>query len=289
VPEGDSYVRAAERLRPVLVGETIEAVDGSPAVRRWAARLTGRRITGIRTYGKHLLIDVEGDLTIRTWLGMPGRWLIQRRGATGRRTSGAARLVISTGDHTVVCLSAPTIEVERRRVIDRALERLGPDILAATFDWDEYRRRAALVDPGSPVVDLLLDQRVVAGIGNEFTCEILFLERIHPSRPVGTLDAGTTDGLARRARRIMPPNARRAARTTTGSTVPGRESWVFRRTGAPCRRCRTEIDQGWVGRRAPRITYWCPACQPATPEDRADRTWHHEPSSGRLPPSDREV
>jgi endonuclease VIII len=287
VPEGDSYARAAERLRPVLVGVPIEAVDGVPAVRRWAPRLTGSKVTGIRTYGKHLLIDIEGEVTIHTWLGMPGRWRIHPRHGSRRRDSGAARLVISTAAHTIVCLAAPVVEVERTRVIDRSLRRLGPDILAESFDWDEYRRRASLVAPGLPVADLLLDQRVVAGIGNEFKCEVLFLEHLHPSRPVGSLDDAVIDALAGRARRLMIPNARRAGRTTTGSHLPGRESWVFERAGLPCRRCRAEIREGWIGERIRRITYWCPACQSV--HDRVDRTWRASPSSGRLAASDQEI
>ena len=118
-----------------------------------------------------------------------------------------------------------------------------------------------MLAPEAAVSDLLLDQRIVAGIGNEYKCEVLFLERIHPLTPVSRL--GNPDSLVGRARRLMRPNATaQAPRTTTGDHLRARATFVFERTGKPCRRCRTAIVQGWVGAPHPRITYWCPTCQP---------------------------
>ncbi len=143
------------------------------------------------------------------------------------------------------------------------LSRLGPDVLADDFDWDLYRERVAKVQADRSVADLLMDQRVLAGVGNEYKNEVLFLERLHPRTPIGALDPHRLDALADRARRLMLPNAHRAGRVTTGMQGPTRQSWIFERTGRPCRRCRTPVVAERIGDPFPRITYWCPTCQPA--------------------------
>ncbi len=274
MPEGDSYARAAAKLRPALVGKELLEVDGSPNVRRWANRLVGARVADIRTHGKHLLIDVEGAMTIHVWLGMPGRWRIQSDNGmvetegerTGRPTDepGAVRLLLRTATHMVLCYSAPTVEVERTRIIDRSLRRLGPDVLDDEFDIESYRTRAGLLPPDTLLADFLLDQRVMAGIGNEYKNEILFLEHLHPERTLGSIDSERVDALAARARKLMVPNAgRRGGRVTTGYRRPGLESWVFERTGQACHRCNTAIVSRHIGVRHARITYWCPTCQVA--------------------------
>jgi endonuclease-8 len=272
MPEGDSYARAAAKLRPALLGKTITSVDGGPNVRRWSDRLIGHEVAAIRTHGKHLFIDVVGDVTIHVWMGMPGRWRISdRTGAAtfeGERTRtrqdpGAIRLLIETDTHRAVCLSAPTVEVERRRVIDRVVRRLGPDVLDDTFDMQSFLQRARLLDPAASVADMLLDQRVLAGVGNEYKNEILFLEGLHPTRLVADVDDDVLSALAARASRLMKPNATRAgSRVTTGYNRRGMQAWVYERSGEPCRRCHTDIEVTHMGRPNPRITYWCPKCQP---------------------------
>ena len=274
MPEGDSYTRAADRLRPVLVDRPLTYVDGVPAVRKWSSKLVGHAVTAIRTHGKHLLFDVDSGVTIHVWLGMPGRWRIRdssgrtvaveserRRGGRIGDPRGAARLILGTDRHEATCYSAPTVEVERTRVIDRLIERLGPDVLADEFDWDLFHDRVSKVQPNRAVTDVLLDQRVLAGVGNEYKNEVMFLERIHPLTPFGSLDAQRIDALANRSRRLMLPNARRSGRVTTGMRGESLESWVFERTGKPCRRCRTPIASEHLGDPYPRITYWCPTCQ----------------------------
>lgn len=278
MPEGDSYTRAAERLRPVLVDQVIRGVDGAPAVRKWASRLVGHPVTAIRTHGKHLLVDVRSGVSVHVWLGMSGRFEIRdhsgvttalvddrRPGERRRDDPGSIRLLLQTSRHDAICRSAPTVEVERTRVIDRRLERLGPDVLADAFDWETYRDQVARVAPGRMVADLLLDQRVLAGIGNEYKNEIMFLERLHPETPIGALDPTRIDGLVERARRLMAPNKNRSGRVTTGVRGRSLESWVFERTGRPCRRCRTAIVADHIGDPFPRVTYWCPTCQPKAP------------------------
>ena len=274
MPEGDSYTRAADRIRPILQGRALSAVDGVPPIRRAAARLIGATVQEIRTKGKHLLIDVDTGLTVHVWLGMPGHVEIavdddvkvvemDRRSRRSPRNPGAVRLRLSTDHGTVRVVSAPTVEVERRRVIDAALARLGPDVLADEFDWDAFSDRSSRAPGDMLVADFLLDQRVLAGIGNEYKNEILFLEGLHPTTPMGLIDQEEREALARRARRLMLPNAHRSERVTTGVRGRSTESWVFERTGRPCRRCGSAIMAEAIGSRHARITYWCPRCQPS--------------------------
>jgi endonuclease-8 len=271
MPEGDSIARAAAKLSP-LVGATIVEVDGVPDVRRWRPKLVGREVNAIRTHGKHLVIDVDGDVSIHVWLGMPGRWRIDRRDGAGRSEiegeperrafdRGAIRLQLVTESHRATCYSAPTVEVERTRVIDHSLRRLGPDILDDAFDFEAFHVRTELLPASTSVADMLLDQRVVSGIGNEYKNEVLFLEGVHPATTLGALTVEHLDALMVRAARIMKPNARRRGeRNTTGLAHAG--SWVYDRAGKPCRRCRSPIMSAGVGDRFERITYWCPECQP---------------------------
>ncbi|HET8740352.1 MAG TPA: DNA-formamidopyrimidine glycosylase family protein [Acidimicrobiia bacterium] len=261
MPEGDSYVRAADRARPVLIGNEITDVGGSaPEIRARSEALIGATATDVRTQGKHLLIDVDSGYTIHIHLGMPGRVRTTSPGGRPGADPGAVRLALTTAVGTMWVIAAPTVEVRRRKVVEKDLEQIGPDVLAAEFDWERYEEMASRYPAERTVSDFLLDQRVMAGIGNVYKCEVLFLEGIDPRRSMSAVDMETRTALARRARRLMMPNAGRSVRSTIGR--PGGGTWVYKRAGKPCRRCGTAIDEGWVGEPA-RLTYWCPTCQPA--------------------------
>ncbi len=269
MPEGDSYTRARRRIAPILIGRTIERVQGSaPDVRRHSSRLLGATVETVRTHGKHLMIDCDVGLTVHVHLGMPGRIRVGRSAhappsGRGRPAGGglaAVRMGLGTELGTVWVLSAPDVDVDRRAVIDHRLRRLGADVLATTFDWARFETQSERYPADRTVSDFLLDQRVMAGIGNEYKCEVLFLEGIDPRTPMSAIDAGARRRLAERARAIMLPNAERPQRTTTGRRHPDSRAWVFERAGRACRRCGTVIEQARVGNPA-RITYWCPDCQ----------------------------
>lgn len=261
MPEGDSYARAAARVRPILVGEEIIEVAGSaPEVRSRSVILLGAKATEVRTKGKHLLIDLDSDYSIHVHLGMPGRIQTTAPRRHLRGDPGAVRLALSTAVGTMWVVAAPTVEVRRRKIVEKDLVQIGPDLLADEFDWTRYEERANRYPSERTVSDFLLDQRVLAGIGNVYKCEVLFLEGVDPRRPMSAIDAEKRLSLARRARSLMMPNAGRSARSTIGR--PGRGTWVYKRGGEPCRRCRTAIEQARVGE-PPRFTYWCPTCQPA--------------------------
>lgn len=255
MPEGDSVAGHAELLRPVLVGRRVEAVSGTaPSVRVNSSRILDANVVAVRTVGKHLVVDLSTGYSIRVHLGMPGRWRVSGLGST---PGGSARLVLTTASHHAACYSAPTIEVDRTPSIDAHLARLGPDLLG-DFDAGEFIRRARLV-PDGPVAELLLNQRVLAGVGNVYKSEVLFLEGLNPATAVSTLDDETLASLAGRAERLLSANVGSGPRSTTGRRGPGRELWVYGRGGRPCRRCGSSIAQDSSG---DRVTYWCPTCQP---------------------------
>lgn len=257
MPEGDSIAKNAARLRPVLVGHEVVSVYGTaPSVRSNSNRLVGQKVEAVRTFGKHLVIDVTGGFSVHVHLGMPGRWRIL---PAGDRAPGAARLVLSTASHHACCFSAPTVEVDRTPAIDSRLARLGPDLLDPDFQPGEFVERAR-TRSGRPIAEVLMDQRVMAGIGNVYKSELLFLSRIHPGTPVDRLEDEELIAIANRARQLISVNVRSGRRVTTGETAQGREVWVYDRAGRPCRRCGAAIA---ADRLADRVTFWCPVCQPS--------------------------
>lgn len=253
MPEGDTVAGDAERLRPLLVGNEILAVAGTaPSVRSSSARLLGSLPTAVRSIGKNLIIDFSTGYSIRVHRGMTGRWQVM---GADHSAHGSARLVLTTSSLHVVCHSAPTVEVARTPLVDRSVARLGPDVLGE-FDAPEFLRRARAGEDRA-IASLLLDQRVLAGVGNVYKSELLFLAGINPWAPVSSLDDDQLMGLAEEARRLLASNVGRH-RTTTGSARRGQETWVYGQAGHGCRECGATIS---MARLDDRVTYWCPVCQ----------------------------
>lgn len=254
MPEGDSVAGHASKLRPILLGKEITEVYGTaPAVRANSHRILGATVEGIRTVGKNLVIDLSGGYSIRVHLGMTGRWRVD---PTRRTVPGSARLALSSGDSVAVCSAAPTIEVDRTAAVDAGLYSLGPDVLG-DFDSREFVRRARTRTSVS-MGELLLDQRVLSGIGNVYKSELLFLAGINPRTRVDEVSDSQLLEIAEKAVSLMASNVGTRARSTTGSRSRGRDTWVYGRSGRPCRRCGTAIEHETQGER---ITYWCPRCQ----------------------------
>ncbi|MFZ0013340.1 MAG: DNA-formamidopyrimidine glycosylase family protein [Acidimicrobiia bacterium] len=255
MPEGDSVAGDAARLRPVLLGNRIEAVAGtSSRVRANSPRLLDATVTEIRTAGKHLVMDFSSGYSLHIHLGMSGRWEI---GDRDRRPHGSARVVLYTSTHQAACYSAPSIDVDRTGLIDRALTHLGPDVVTG-LDVDVFVRRARSRGD-RPIAATLLDQRVMSGVGNVYKSELLFLAGIHPwTRTADVTDEQLRD-LGGRAHHLVSANVGQR-RTTTGSPRRGQETWVYGQAGHGCVRCGTRIE---LGRLDGRVTYWCPTCQPA--------------------------
>jgi endonuclease-8 len=270
VPEGDTLFRTAAGLRPFLVGRTVTAArTAGPGPVPQVARIVGREITAVEAIGKNLLIRFDGGLEIRTHLRMNGSWHRYQPGERWRRPAGRARLVLEVPGAVAVCFDAPVIELleQRAEALHASLGLLGPDLLAAGFETDAAVRR--LRDParaGTSIGEALVDQRALAGIGNVYKNECLWIERVSPFATVASLDDATLTRLVETARRLLVLNARSSRgpeRVTTGGDrgAPG-PLYAYGRTGRPCRRCRDAIVSAKQGTGIPRTSYWCPTCQP---------------------------
>jgi endonuclease VIII len=269
VPEGDTLFRTAAGLRPYLVGRTVTgARTAGPGGVPQVGRVIGREITAVESVGKNLLIRFDNGLEIRTHLRMNGSWHRYRPGERWRRPAARARLVLEVPGAVAVCFDAPVVELleQRAEELHPSLGRLGPDLLSPDFDADEAIRR--LRDPSrarTAIGEALLDQRALAGIGNIWKNETLWLERVSPFAEVRALDDETIGRLIATARRLLLASAGVAAggRVATAGRLPASARSAYRRAGRPCPRCGTPIASTQQGTEIPRTTYWCPTCQPS--------------------------
>jgi endonuclease VIII len=266
MPEGDTIFLVAARLRRTLAGQTVTRFKSVfPALTRIDVDrpIAGRTIDEVTARGKHLLIAFSGDLALRTHMRMNGIWHVYPRGARWRRPARDMRVVVETARATAVAFNIQVAEFLTAAQLARhdQLRSLGPDLLAAEFDAVEARRRLR-AEAEAPIGDVLLSQHVVAGIGNVFKSEILFLGGINPFTPTASVSDAQLDGLLEIARKVMRISVRLGTRTTRSSLDPRERLWVYARGGKPCRRCGAPIDAKKTGEAA-RITYWCPRCQPA--------------------------
>ena len=250
MPEGDVLFRTAATLQRWLAGREVTEATGA------AAPMVGRKVEKVLATGKHLLVRFDDGHALHTHLRMTGSWHVYSKGERWQRPAGQAKLTLTCGDRVAVCFNAPVVELlaPGAEANHPSLAGLGPDILDQPLDLRGIRRRARLRPPDTPLGELLLDQGVVAGIGNIWRCEALFLEGRNPSVSVSSLSDDELDALLSTAARIM---------TESLGPFTGRPArWVYRRTGRPCRRCGTSIHSRRQGEQA-RIAYWCPTCQPA--------------------------
>lgn len=264
MPEGDTILKAARILDRALAGQVVTKYEARTAGSMRPAIGASLSITKVEAAGKNLLLFFSDGLVLRTHMRMSGSWHLYRHGERWRAPSHAVRAVIETADWVAIAVNVPVIEwVKERELPHHApVAKLGPDVLRDPFDTNEVIRRARL-QPSEAVAEILLDQTVLAGIGNVFKSDILFAARISPFAPVSFLsDAQLLDILAI-ARQQMRANAGPASvgRATTGRMNHGEKLWVYRRAGLACRICGTAIETARTGPDA-RSTYWCPACQP---------------------------
>src|SRR4051812_25854323 len=190
MPEGDTLFRTAAGLRPFLVGRTVTRASARQPGPQ-ADRLVGTTVTGVEAQGKNLLVRFENGLEVRTHLGMHGSWHRYRPGERWRRPPARARLVIEVPGSVAVCFDAPTVELfeQRAEVLHGALSRLGPDLLRDPFDLEDAIRRLRDAPNRPPTIgEALLDQRAVAGIGNEVRSQILWEAGVSPFKPVEAVD-----------------------------------------------------------------------------------------------------
>jgi endonuclease-8 len=256
MPEGDTIRSAANRIGAALIDKQIESIE-TPQPRhgkdRWPDRLSGRKLRAVDAHGKHLLMRFEGGLTLHSHLRMGGAWGVYPRGARWQRGAHRAWLVIRTPDHDVVQFDGPVLELmtDGRSRFDKRLAMLGPDVLADEFGERDFLRRLREDDQTRTLGDALLDQRIVAGIGNIWKAEGCWAAQIDPWRRL----ADVSDDEAVAVIHATRPGMRRSVEEGFPKQIQ-----VYKRHGTPCPRCRTKIAARGQGDDN-RTTYWCPGCQ----------------------------
>lgn len=271
MPEGDTIFRAARTLDRALAGRQVTAFDthlAQLAVVDRRAPVSGRTVIGASARGKHLVMEFSGDLYLRSHMRMHGSWHLYRPGERWRARRIDARIVITTSEWLAIAFNVSDAEFLSREELDRhaRMTALGPDLLSDAFDRDEVKRRLRET-PARHIAEAILRQQSMAGLGNVYKSEVLFICGVDPQAPVDAVDDGTLDCLIDRGRALIRLNVSERAiagvvghgRVTTGRLNPAERLWVYGRAGKPCLKCATPIMSAneTEGRR----TYWCPSCQ----------------------------
>jgi endonuclease VIII len=272
VPEGDTIFRAARTMNQVFAGQVVTRFESVfPALTRFHDDhpVVGRTVEGVSARGKHLLVSFSGDAILRTHMRMNGSWHVYPVDAPWRRPARDLRILFAVADAVAIAFNVHVAEflTASQLARDSPVARLGPDLLDPAFDPVEASRRIR-ERSDQPVAEVLLDQRVISGIGNEFKSEVLFVAGINPFATVSSLDSSAIDRLIDVALDQLRANvlSRRQAlspaygRRTYRSLNPSEKSWVYGRGGRPCRRCGAPIQSRAAGPDA-RLTYWCARCQ----------------------------
>ena len=249
MPEGDTIHRMATMLGSALKGKRVVA-----ARPEHLKRLSGTTVISVEPVGKHLVIRFDNGLALHTHMRMRGVWHVYRPGERWRRPAWQLKASLETADSVAVCFSAPIVELIRD--VASRVGHLGPDIVAEEWSPSAAVARARKLNE-MPIGDVLLDQRVVAGIGNVYRCESLWSRRINPWKPVLELDDETLRELFDTARAAMRANLAGGVRRRFPGYGNGA---VHGRGGRPCARCGTPIRVRAMGDHA-RLVYWCPKCQ----------------------------
>jgi endonuclease VIII len=262
MPEGDSLHRIALRLR-VLVGERLEAESPNPRGRATgvARAVDGHVLEAVDAVGKHLLLRFEGGVVVRSHLRMTGRWRVRRRTDVALR--GSPWLVLHSREWEATQWNGPVLTLG-----EGGVRRLGPDVVAPTTATAEVVSRLRRTDQSRLVGEALVDQRLVAGIGNMWLAEALWRARVSPWSLLAHVDDDELE--------LALGWAQQAMRASVSGQRPNRA--VYRRAGRRCRRCGELVLSRGLGD-ADRTAYWCPMCQPST--DSAEREGF-EPGAERL-------
>jgi endonuclease-8 len=267
MPEGDTLFRTARTLARALGGQTVTRFETVlPALARvdYDTPLAGRTVESVESRGKWLLMHFSGDLILLTHMLMSGSWHIYRPGEKWQRRRIHMRIVVETPAMLAVAFNVPVAEFHTAATLARreGFNKLGPAPLAPDFDPALAIAKLAAT-PDRELGIALLDQTVLAGLGNVFKSEVAFACGLSPFRKVATLTPGQLADLVATSRKFLEANVAASSghrRTTTGNTHREENLWVYGREGLPCRRCATPI-RSQKHTTDGRISFWCPACQ----------------------------
>ena len=252
MPEGDTIHRVARRINLALAGREIdnaEAPNPRSPVHHRSGELKGRTLERAEAYGKHLLVEFSGGTVVHSHLGMNGRWRISVEGDLITR---GAWLAFGAGERGAAQTGGKLLRIVSRSRArnDPSLAQLGPDPLRSGFDAEQAADRLRRMAAGREAGDALLDQSIVAGVGNAIKSEAFFQSRIDPSRSADSLSAEEATNLLDETRRIMRISVESGRRP----------HWVYRGERKRCPRCGERIQVRMQGD-ANRATFWCPNCQ----------------------------
>ncbi len=268
MPEGDTVWLSAKRLHDALAGRLILTCE-LRLPRLALVDLRGQSVLRVLARGKHILLRLSSEQTLHSHLRMDGAWSItaaqHRDRRYGNRPASRPEHMIRAriGNEEWLAIGVRIHDLQLIATADEGelVGHLGPDLLGP--DWDEAEAvRRLRAQPERTIAEALLDQRNLAGIGNLYKSEVLFLSGINPWRPVGAV--ADLVRLVSTAHRLLRGNRDHPEQTTTGSKRRGEQHWVYLRAGESCRVCRTSIS--WAKQGPPtreRDTYWCPRCQPS--------------------------
>ena len=284
MPEGDTIYRAARALQRAIGGKVVTGFEtGLAKLARVNddAPLVGRVVEKVKSRGKWCLIFFSGDLILVTHMLMSGSWHLYRTGEKWWMGRSKMRVVIRTADWEAVAFNVPIVEFHTERSLERLSQvpKLGPDILSKEFTVEGGVARLAAYgreNPEAEIAVVLLNQRVLAGLGNVYKSEVAFAAGVNPFRAMKTITPREMEVMVEVAQRYMKANVADGASSLTGGegivTYSGsrrtthamdREErlWVYQRQGQECRRCGAAVMMRKQGAQA-RSTYWCPECQP---------------------------
>ena len=253
---------AGKRLRAALAGHRL--VRGELRHPRLVEHdLAGRTVTDVVSVGKHLFTRFDDGRSLHSHFRMDGSWHLYRPGMAWQRPAYEARAVLATEERVAVGFALHDMELVSTAEEDRLVGHLGPDLLDPAWS-DEHAAEALrrLTARGSSEIGLvLLEQRVMAGVGNLYKNEVCFLSGLSPWTL--TRDVADPAALIALSRTLLLRNADRPEQSTTGDLGRGRQHWVFERSKQRCRRCGTRIRTSEQGDGVyARLAYWCPTCQP---------------------------
>ena len=276
MPEGDTIFRTARNIGRALIGKPVIGFRSTfPLLMRFNddTPLVGQTVDRVEARGKWLLIHFSGGGILTSHLLMNGRWHIYRQGERWQLARIHMRIVIENSEYQAVGFRVPVARMHTEQSLARDLQiaRSENDLLSEEFDAEAGLARL-LGRPQEAIADALLDQTVLAGIGNVFKSEICFVQRLHPFRAVRTLTRDEAAATISSAQKLLKANVledsgdmivtyRGQQRRTTHASDPGASLWVYGRAGEPCRRCGEPIRRRIQGADA-RVTFWCPRCQP---------------------------
>ena len=259
MPEGDTIHRAASALRTALAGRKMVRFDSPRLV--GPVPQAGRVVEQVESHGKHLEIQWDNGMVLHTHMRMSGSWHLYRIGERWRKPYQQMRVSIETDEWVAVCFNAPVVETYRLPDKRRhpGMGRLGPDLCKSDTDLGAVvNLLLSYDDPTARIGDVLLDQRVMCGVGNVYRCEVLWAAGMSPFGEVGSLSERDAIRLVNTAASQLRSNLHHAKRLVANDVKGGLA--VYGRNGQRCPRCISNVEMRRMGLHN-RILYWCPGCQ----------------------------